>query len=762
MDDSTKGVLGVGIVLGGIGVALGFGTASVWAGLLVPIALFGVLVVVVEAQQGEIALLWGGGAVTVLVLLLAMWLAGGRGQGWWIATWVFVGSFALVVTLVNRRDPDYRHVAVFGVLCLCVPVAWLYAGIAISGVASSGWIGRFEATAMAFMSGTFTSVWGVLSLAVVAALGWTWARLRGALAFPMALFFAVAVMGALQPAVADTAIAWLRASPVERVASLLSRGPGLLGAPATGVALVGIGLALALGGATRLHFVGMVEYAEEYARRRAAGRSLDPSEFAGEEYVIRGTVASWIGIALVGGALVTVWLALHRLAAAGPVTAFPRWAWDLARPDVRPELLWGDVALALSNLVLLETLRRQPSIAELRKDRSAPLAKAAVAGAGTLAAALLVPAGVLVTSAAAGVTQILWARLVTISLTPRLSSAVAAALQPSAEEDSEAVTKAILERFGGPLPEEPQQEQQLEPEREREPEPEPTRAPPEAELEPEPRFREVFHVSRPVLDVAPLIGGGIAVLQDDGVLSRWHDGEQTGFGREPVEDPLGLVPSAEGRVVLVEAAGRMVELEFDNRGLENTHACATGPVRCFAGKPFGAQVAFAGPDGVSAFVIQEDVCRTLVDDIDGVRALAYSADGRFLACARDDGTVIVVDLRTKSRKDLEDPGSPAARLAASPLGWVGALEDKRVILWQEQGAIAATWRLGGLPTCLAVDPRNGDVAVGGSRGHVRVRSADLRSTLFDEKVLEGRVNTLASADEGLIVAGASGVGVVVM
>ena len=259
----------------------------------------------------------------------------------------------------------------------------------------------------------------------------------------------------------------------------------------------------------------------------------------------------------------------------------------------------------------------------------------------------------------------------------------------------------------------------------------------------------------PVVSAVPLIGGGLAVLAEDGGLSRWQGGVLSASGQVPVKEPLGLVATAEGRVVLVEGAGRMVELEFTEDGVANTHAAVTGSARCFAGKPFGAIVAYAGDaPGVFGFVVAEDKLRFLAGEIEDVRALAYSADGSRLACATADGQVIVLDLRAEERRTLDDAGGTVSLLASSPRGWVAVVGEKRVVMWGEGGAVGGAWTLEGSAVALAVDTHGGDVAVGGRRGQVRVRSADLSQDRYDVQAIDGAIASLAFVDGGgLLVAG---------
>lgn len=264
----------------------------------------------------------------------------------------------------------------------------------------------------------------------------------------------------------------------------------------------------------------------------------------------------------------------------------------------------------------------------------------------------------------------------------------------------------------------------------------------------------------PVISAVPLPGGETAVLAPGGGVSRWKDGRRTGSGTVPVRTPLGIVSTAGGRLVLVDGAGRMVEIEFTTDGVEDTHAAVTGPVRCYAVEPSGATVAYAGEaPGVFGFVVAEDRLSYLVPGLEHVKALAYSADGARLACGTADGAVTMVDLRTGERTVIAAAGEPAAAaslLAWSPRGWVAATTASGLVLWTSDNRTVSA-AASQPATALAVERASGDVAIGGADGRVRVYSADLAATSYEVQAAESAIVSLAFRPDGaLLAAGANG------
>lgn len=793
MSAESKTGTAVAFVVLGLGVGVGTSTGSVLAGLTVPVGLFVALWSVYHANEGSIGRCWVTACAAASFFLAGMWLSDGRGAWWWVAIWGTVGVFNLLAAVANSHDRDYRHVAAFGVICLAMAAASPFLTGMLHGASAPGlpgdwaadatgalkrawaWAERFSAAGEASFQQIGSTAWGWVSIVVIAALGWTWARWTGAATAFAAVLAAGGLAGMSGSGAAAKAASWLAAGPVERMAAVLE-GQVLapLSSPAVGIAVLSVGLVLALGGAMRMGLEGQIALAAEHLRRQREGDGSFAEEPFFDAKVARSSFAGLFQLVLLGSTLLSLWLALGRLGASNPVLAAPGWTWDLARPNLSPEFHWQNVVLALVIIGISVGMRGQVKAAlNVMGTRTGARAALLFTAALTLASAFFIPGGVMLMGVVMGLAIGVWGRLVTIDQRSALKANVAA-IEKARQLEAESALKRILGELivhnpdaggrnleillgGSSRSREGNGEEDSE---EDTPSPPPP-PPPRIERRPQPSRRsgaELFRVDEPVLAVTPLIGGGIAVLQEGGGISRWEGGAKTASGSVRVVRPLGLAAAAEGRVVLVEGAGRMVELAFVDAGVRNTHACVTGPTRCFAGKPFGAQVAYAGESpGVSVFVVAEELTREIASDIEGVRALAYSPDGRLLACAADGG-IVVLDLKTGSREELDQAGSAVTRLAASTFGWIATLEDKRVVLWGADNSIEAEWKLSGAPTCLAVDPANGAVAVGGSRGHVRVRAGDLRAARFSEQVLQGAVAALTFTDGGEIVAaGKSGV-----
>jgi WD40 repeat protein/class 3 adenylate cyclase len=165
--------------------------------------------------------------------------------------------------------------------------------------------------------------------------------------------------------------------------------------------------------------------------------------------------------------------------------------------------------------------------------------------------------------------------------------------------------------------------------------------------------------------------------------------------------------------------------------------------------PDGRIAALGGNNGSVAILdLRTGNRRTLAGrHEDRVRALAFSADGRTLATTAGDGRVLVWDLRQgKVRETLTGHTGAVNLLAFSDDGHTlySAGLDGRIIVWDIAGdrRLARSFRAGdqngGYPPPLAISPSGQTVAVGLSRGGVRLHDARTLRPLRDLPGIEGR------------------------
>jgi hypothetical protein len=403
-------------------------------------------------------------------------------------------------------------------------------------------------------------------------------------------------------------------------------------------------------------------------------------------------------------------------------------------------------------LAYLFYLRKQEQLADRAWGGRYWLILLIVSGMVSAAAVFFIPSGVLLWSVTFTWLQVAVGWLITIDLRREQQLAVPArdtgepepgAVDPDAPEPPNPEDRED-QLPGPPVEEQDEGTGVVEPV---EPSVEPVVEPAAAE------YPVVFQASAPVSSLVALHGGGFAVLEEGGRLTRVRDGEEVS-GPARVAEPIGLAPTAEGRVAIVDAKGRIAVYAFTGEGVEQARACVTGPTTCFAANRYGTQVAYAGETpGVSSWVVADERTREVLPDLTDVRSIAYSHGGSRLWAVTGAGRLVCADLKGGSTTESDLPEGGTA-VASQPNGVIVVAADRLVSVADD--ASGAVWRLSGAATSLATHPIDGRVAVGSSKGYVRVRSADLAQTLFEGKVHASGVVALAFDGDDVIAAARDG------
>ncbi|GAB6037283.1 hypothetical protein JCM15519_18420 [Fundidesulfovibrio butyratiphilus] len=204
------------------------------------------------------------------------------------------------------------------------------------------------------------------------------------------------------------------------------------------------------------------------------------------------------------------------------------------------------------------------------------------------------------------------------------------------------------------------------------------------------RFLDVHRGS--ALGVVAHPGKGFVSAGDDGRLVRLGpDDTQTELVRNPGVWFEPLV-SGQGGAILAVGAGKdalMVDLVSGVVRSLGPHAAA---VTGLAVSPAGAVLAVGYAGGVSLWDLDEGGEPATIAWPGGNRAMAFSPDGKYLACANQDRAVHVLDLEAQNVFTLA--GLPAS---ATQLAWTG---DSRCLLTTGAGAVL----LWPVPECFNENP----------------------------------------------------------
>ncbi len=267
----------------------------------------------------------------------------------------------------------------------------------------------------------------------------------------------------------------------------------------------------------------------------------------------------------------------------------------------------------------------------------------------------------------------------------------------------------------------------------------------------------LYTAPRPVVDAVLTPDGAHYLVLEDGTVARWHDGTLAELPAVTVERPVGVAVVG-SEVVVAGRSGALAEVHGAESGSPGvTWHRVDRTVGAFALNPFGTIVAFAPVrrHDVLALLLGPDTVQTLATDVDGVSALAFSADGLVLAMGMRTGRVTLLNMSTRQPMATMQPPSSAAPAVAElqPCpdgGWVVGYQDGSVARWDELPRLVGTTQMAHAVTRLAVG--SSSIAIGCADGHVVTEPLDLSEVLRDARLDDAAIVGLAfEPDEGTLV-----------
>lgn len=700
----------------------------------------------VDLAQRSMPVGWVAVVGGVALLGAATWTAGMEGRWVWAIPWGFASAGFLIsgAVLWNTEQKVARGFAAFALACGAFAVLgpWLLypmmtgagavageapkeaARVVAAGTAAGGW-----SAVASFGTDTITSVWGWLNLAVLAAVGRTLHRRWGIPAVLGGAGALVVATGFLAPQAAGALASAFSSSPAGAAAVWLHESQRVTGTAGWALIVAGFAAMLALAPTMR-RLAAMTAHVAGGPLRSALTWGAAPSTEDVED-----PVGLFLGVLLILGIGTSVPIA-HWIALRGSGTLpFPAIGMpDLAVPQFRPvwHVSYFAVAAAVSATALLSSM-----IARRRSVAGAVVGPLATAWAGgwPFVLAMIAPGGVMVLSAAIGLGSLV---VLALPVSRKAASVVSSDLDTAGVANlmtllaSSSGSNSVIEPQPSfeppPLAEEP--------------------SPPIGE--PAPSGRRVVEVPIALVDAVETADGAIVTLEPRGEISWWRAVGGRIAHTVRVVGPLGLVPATGSDVVLVDGGGRMQQLRAGSDGLEVVHSIATGgPFDLYAAPPGGSFVAYADSSRpvIHRFDVAEETIREVATLPGMPRVLAVSTDGRRIALALAEGAVFVLDAEAgtvvlKIEPHVAERPTPVHMSARPQDGWVLAYADRSVIAYDANATAVSVWELADQATCLAVCPGTGRVAIGGSRGSVQVRSADLATVLFEGELLGGPVTRM--------------------
>lgn len=604
-----------------------------------------------------------------------------------------------------------------------------------------------------FWKAAFTSGWGILYIILILALGFVWVKRWGFLASLALLGITAQIVIGSSPGGLDSMKHIFSSSPPTLMADMLRSSANSLGSPGWGILLMCLIVVLCLLPSIRSSvrnrlILAQIMAGKDKTRTSALRHMLQEriADVRDSRRVIYMTVMNYLLV-------VSLWIGLRRFSGMGATTKFPFLGIpDITVPNWKPVGNFSYYILALLLALagfFLYRIQKQSELAFTLPVLENPIG----IFLGALLISLFVPAGVLLFLL--GITLCNLAVLpVMLRLEGKRVRLIGAAPAEGKELEEVLMAMELLQQALGEAPPSSDMISRIE---------EPVVIP----REERPGELMATH-SEPLVDIAYDESKGRYYLLDKGgfLLGSTPTGPERAVNVK-MSEPLGLALAGESDVIAVDGAGRITVVSLsDISSPEASEYTTSTEIDSFAVNSFGTIVAFVAPDSgdIRGWFVASGNEQVLFSVIGGPSSLAFSADGRFLAVGCGDGSIQVIDMASRRVSlTLQEPsleGEEVVALAPAPGGsWVAAYRNNYICCWEADGTPGSKVRNQSAVVSMAVDREAGKVAVGSSRGHVRIRPADLRKVIIDEALHSGRVVRIIFTSEGkhLLSAGSDGV-----
>jgi hypothetical protein len=786
-EQSTRyALIFIGLLLALV-VALGWAAGSVWVGLLCLAGLVVLFLAVDKGTNSKYGAFLFYSLIGLALLGAATWLADLAGRWLWTPLWllaaVLIGATGSVIR--DKGGRGVGNLALFiatlcGLFALAGPL-WLAGPGRLSGLVnqSGEWlsfgISQPEARLAAvktFLTSAVGSGWGLFYLLLLFILGQLWLRRWGGALVLLALLAGVWFGADPNGAPPAGLLHFFSDGPVARLLEGLLAATQRFGSPGWGVLAGGLIVTVLTFPALRESLRANRAAAQVAGLKQVLGTTMAMGHLQRQGFSTGRYIVATLILVLVNlGLPVALWVALRRLAEMETSPSFLILA-DITVPHWQP--VWQSPYYLLALLLGLANILQNRQQRKYLQVRLPPLFQhPASLLLGALLIGSFIPAGVLLFLLGATVGRSLTAPLAFWGQVERRRPAQPTP-PPVVEREIRCPTPAPTPQIPAaqpiqrPVPTVPAV--QATPEPKPEPAPQPAMA---GDL--------LFTHPAAIVDLVTAARDTYYVLDTRGRLARWRQGKLEVMTPLKVARPLGLIesPAKEQaaqpltptqppgqKVMVIDGAGKILAVSYREDSLPGIQEQAIStPVDCFALNPYGTILAFAAAGGeqISGLFLAPGKEQVLANNLGGVSALAFSADGRYLALGDAAGCVHLLDM--SSRRLTQTLGPPATEtgrvvaLVAGPRGvWLAGYGNHDLASWDAQGRLRHQVKLRSAIAGLAVDPDSGQVAVGSQRGYIRVRSPDLGQVIFDQQAHSDRVIRLVFEEQGhvLVSAGQDG------
>jgi hypothetical protein len=612
---------------------------------------------------------------------------------------------------------------------------------------------RGPKTVWVFIKSVFSSVWGVIYLLMVVAIGQLWFRKGGGAIAVVLLFASVWGFGSGNTNVFNTFLDVFSKKPALLMQDMLLASIQKFGNMGWGIILSTVLLMILL---TPGYSISL-KVNRDIKKEGKSGQALSESflnRIMSRENMKSGqlVLATFVIMILSVGYPIALWLGLRGLVKMDltiplaflgiPNLSIPNWrpVWKL------PYFILGGI-IAVANIIF----NNMQNAYNMKPAEFSPVLSTAGSIFGAFILTLFAPAGVMI--------MILVEYIAQFIRIPIVMGILSSKEKKEAKRRREAYLQRMRERPKYPVNKTPARPV----------------SPPKSKPKPKPKpyFREhgenwvppeekkpvsppkdtlpgnmVYKALSKVVDLAVVTSDSVVYIDEEGTLRYASSMIMKGSLRGRLAEPAGLVKlSSENEYLAVSHTGALLHVNQSGREFSVLNELEAGlKIEFFAMNPFGTMIAFGEhrDSVIHGLFLTSQAQQPLAEGILSPTTIAISQDGRHLAVGTQSGKLYLVSISTRKVSHELTPrdfdADKVERVEAMPDGsWLAVYANNYLATWSPEGDMLHKYKVFGKITCTAVDPATGDIAYGSSMGYVRIRSQDLSKELFKDKLQSSKV-----------------------
>jgi len=244
------------------------------------------------------------------------------------------------------------------------------------------------------------------------------------------------------------------------------------------------------------------------------------------------------------------------------------------------------------------------------------------------------------------------------------------------------------------------------------------------------------------------------VLDEIGNIFYMKNGREANKLKLNLSYPIGLENLSDDKIIAIDRDGKLLIVKTTGKDfIIDDEFNTTTSINCFSLNPYKTMLAYASSlesivYGIFIAAHNEQIFTT---DLENPTNVSFSNDGRYVAIACQSGTIHLLDIA--SRKiinsfipEIFEASSIEHLSVGSEDAWIAIYKNNYLASWTMDGQILSNKKLTSSATSIAVDTKTGIIALGSTKGYIRILSSDFKETVFSKKVHESKIDKILLLD----------------